>query len=115
MSQRRLLGAATARCLAGGVARCERKAEPERRAAFRGALDAHLPPVTLDDGARDVQPQAQASAGAALLHDAGDAMKAVPDVRALLHRQPRTGVLDGDERPRILRAERDPHSGVGWG
>ena len=96
-----------ARALVSNVPTCsfagtEWQREPERRAFSRLTLTADRAAVAFDDGAADVETQAQPDTRPALLLDAWHAVESLEEVRLLLPRQPRPPVAHLHSRRVIL-------------
>src|SRR5579884_2880008 len=75
---------------------CQRKREPEGRAATERALDADAASVSLDDRAADMQSQAQSYPRFALHLDTLHAMETFPDALVLAGWQARAVIRHCD-------------------
>src|SRR5579884_718420 len=93
----------------------QREGEPEGAALAGRALDADAAAVALDDGLADVEAEAQAGAGPALLLDAGHAVEAIPDVRLLGGGEAGAAVAHGHAGDAIREAQGGGDGGVGRG
>src|SRR2546425_6399445 len=81
--------------------------KPEGGALARGALDADLPLMTLNDVSTNVQPQSQSDPGAALDLDPLDPVEAFPDACLFFRRQPWPLIAHPD--PRLVARHVEPH------
>src|SRR5258706_232073 len=73
--------------LLGWLLRCQRQAEPKRRSLPWRTLDAHLSLMLLNDGATNMQSQAESDPSATLDLDPLGAVEAFPDLLLFLWRQ----------------------------
>src|SRR5258708_21412551 len=87
-------GSGSLRLLGGG----QGQGKPEGGALARGALDADLPLMALNNDATNVQPQSQSDPGAALDLDPLDPVEAFPDPHLFFRRQPTPLLAHPDPR-----------------
>ncbi len=80
------LGSTRSAPFLGWLWRCRRQAEPKRRSLPWRTLDANLSLMLLNDGATNIQSQAEPDPGAALDLDPRRAVEAFPDALLFLWR-----------------------------
>jgi putative transposase len=92
----------------------ERQAEPKRRSRASRTLDADLSLMLLNDGATNMQPQAQSDPAAALDLDSPGSVEGFPDALVFLWRQPWPRIAHPDTCLLVIYLEANHDGAIGW-
>src|SRR5258706_13490651 len=100
--------------LLGWLLRFQRQAEPKRRSLPWRTLDAHLSLMLLNDGATNIQSQAESDPSATLDLDPLGAVEAFPDLLLFLWRQPWSCIAHPQLRLLVSHLEADLDGAIRW-